>query len=112
MKHLITLIFAVTCTLFSSLWADVELAPIFSNNMVLQREVSIPLRGTASKDSVIKIRFNGKELTAKVSNLRWKVDLPPMPAGGSYDIVVKGSQNSLTLKNVTFGDICRLFGRA
>ena len=112
MKHLITLIFAVTCTLFSSLWADIELAPIFSNNMILQREVSIPLRGTASKDGVIKIRFNGKELTAKVSNLRWKVDLPPMPAGGSYDIVVKGSQNSLTLKNVTFGDIWLCAGQS
>lgn len=92
--------------------AKIRLAPIFSDNMILQRDVPIPLRGTADNERQVSVRFNGKDYTAQVTEQRWKVDLPAMPAGGSYEITVSSSENSVTLTNVTFGDIWLCAGQS
>lgn len=84
--------------------AEVTIAPIFSNNMVLQREATIPLRGSATTEKKICIHFNGRKYKTKVKNNRWQVLLPPMPAGGDYTIEIKG-KNNIRLQNITFGDV-------
>ena len=92
--------------------AEIQLAPVFSDNMVLQREVTIPLRGMADEEKQVVVSFNNKEYTGQVTNGRWQVDLPPMASGGSFHITVTGSSNTLTLSNVTFGDIWLCAGQS
>jgi sialate O-acetylesterase len=93
-------------------FAEVQLAPIFSSNMVLQREVIIPLRGMADKEKQISVTFNDKEYTGQVEKGRWQIDLPAMPAGGNYKVIVQGVSNTIVLNNVTFGDIWLCAGQS
>ncbi len=99
-------------TLSSKLWAEVSLAPIFSDNMILQRDVPIPVRGSAEDTDTVSVFFNDRELTSPVLNGRWQVTLPEMPAGGSYELIVEGHSNAITLKNITFGDIWLCAGQS
>ena len=75
--------------------AEIQLAPVFSDNMVLQREVTIPLRGMADEEKQVVVSFNNREYTGQVIDGRWQVDLPAMAAGGSFQITVTGSSLSL-----------------
>ena len=82
--------------ILSTMFAEVTLAPIFSSNMLLQRNVEIPLRGLAQNEKTVLVSFNGQEYQANVEENKWSLNLPPMKAGGDYTIVVKGS-NTITL---------------
>ena len=103
---------ATTLIVGTQLHAEIHLAPIFSDNMILQREVTIPLRGTADSEQQVSVRFNGAQYTSAVIDGRWQVQLPAMGAGGAYEIFVTGANNSITLKNVTFGDIWLCAGQS
>lgn len=107
-------ILALSATLITSaqIHAAIELAPIYSDNMILQREVPIPLRGTAETEQSVTVHFNGAQYSGTVVDGRWQIKLPAMPAGGSYEIVVTGAEHSITLKNVTFGDIWLCAGQS
>ena len=49
------------------LHAEIQLAPVFSDNMILQREVTIPLRGMADEEKQVVVSFNNKEYTGQVT---------------------------------------------
>ena len=112
MNNLLKLIFILFLASLSPLFAKIQLAPIFSNNMILQRDVSIPLRGSASEEKVITVEFNGDKYTAAVIQNRWMLELPAMPAGGNFDIHIQGAIDTITLSNVTFGDIWLCAGQS
>ena len=80
-KRPLKILLASALALSAQLQAEIALAPIFSDNMILQREVIIPLRGTADVEKQVTVRFNDRKYEAPVTENRWKVDLPPMPAG-------------------------------
>ena len=44
------------------------MAPVFSDNMVLQRDVAIPLPGMAKNLKVVTVNFDGIENEARVTN--------------------------------------------
>ena len=112
MKRSSQIVLAFILTTATPLCAEIQLAPVFSDNMVLQREVTTPLRGIADEEKQVVVSFNKKEYTGQVTDGRWQVDLPAMAAGGSFDITVTGSSNTLTLSNVTFGDIWLCAGQS
>ena len=107
---IIALVFLLIAT--THLRAEIQLAPVFSDNMILQREVTIPLRGMADEEEQVIVSFNNKEYTGQVTDGRWQVDLPAMAGGGSFHITVTGPSNTLTLSNVTFGDIWLCAGQS
>ena len=112
MKRSFQIALVFILTIATPLWANIQLAPVFSDNMVLQREVTIPLRGMADEGNQVSVSFNNNEYTGQVTDGRWQVDLPAMPAGGSFQITVTGSSKTLTLNNVTFGDIWLCAGQS
>ena len=107
---IIALVFFLIAT--THLRAEIQLAPVFSDNMILQREVTIPLRGMADEEEQVIVSFNNKEYTGQVTDGRWQVDLPAMAGGGSFHITATGPSNTLTLSNVTFGDIWLCAGQS
>jgi sialate O-acetylesterase len=92
------------CVSFSVL-ANVELAKIFSDNMVLQRNVLIPVWGWADAGEKIEVRFNKQVKWVKADkNGKWMARLDIENAGGPYDLIVKG-KNSIHIKNVLVGEV-------
>lgn len=87
-------------------YGGLKLAPIFSNNMVLQRNQPIVFWGTDNTGETVTINFNNQERSALVNNAgEWEVEFPSMEAGGSYSATIRNSEKEIELKDILIGDI-------
>lgn len=81
------------------------LHPLFSNDMVLQRDVPDPVWGWAEPGQRVTIVMNGKTATATAgADGRWMTKIGPFPAGGPYELTVSGPKE-VKLTNVLVGDV-------
>ena len=85
--------------------ADVRLVQIFSNHMMLQRDLPVRVWGWADAGEAVSVSLAGvvKETTADATG-SWALELPAMNAGKALELQVKG-KNLLVLKNIIVGDI-------
>ncbi len=89
----------------NSLHAEIKLPTLFTNNMVLQRDVPVNIWGWGKPGEKITLIFNNQNVASLVSpNGDWKLTLKSMPAGGPFEMVLKG-ENTITIKNIVVGDI-------
>jgi sialate O-acetylesterase len=89
----------------SPLLAQVKLPWIVSDSMVLQRDTKLKIWGWASKNEKVTVRFVGRNFNTKAgTDGKWFVWLPPMKAGGPFEMTIKAS-NTITLKNILLGDV-------
>ena len=84
--------------------ADVRLHGLFTDNMVLQRDVKAPVWGWAEPGEVVTVRFNGQTVRTAAEDGRWEVFLYPMKAGGPYEMTISGN-NEIVLRNILVGDV-------
>src|SRR5262245_14600575 len=85
--------------------ADVKLAPIFGDRMVLQRDMPVPVWGTAAPGEEVTVTFLKQAKTATADKGgKWKVTLDKLTAGGPHELTVKG-KNTLRLKDVLVGEV-------
>ncbi|NUN99254.1 MAG: beta galactosidase jelly roll domain-containing protein [Saprospiraceae bacterium] len=90
----------------SQLFAQLRLPRLLSSNAVLQRDLPLPLRGQAAKNSKITLNFAGNSYRAKADkNGHWQIQLPAMPAGGPFSMEISDGREVITLKNILIGDI-------
>ncbi|WP_017260046.1 GDSL-type esterase/lipase family protein [Pedobacter arcticus] len=89
------------------------LDPIFTNNMVLQRDQPIAIYGTANANDKVEISFNQikKEVITNQFG-KWKVQLPAMKFGGPYQLKISTQYQSITLKNILIGDVWLCSGQS
>ncbi|MEZ4776115.1 MAG: sialate O-acetylesterase [Bacteroidia bacterium] len=106
MKLRFLLITALCLFGLSSLSAKIRLPRIIADNMVLQRHQPVPIWGWANKNEKITVSFLHHTLTTKAGkDGKWRVDLPSLNAGGPYEMVISGKDETLTLKNVLVGEV-------
>jgi sialate O-acetylesterase len=92
--------------------AEVRLAEVFGEHMVLQRDRPLRLWGHATPGRTLSIAFAGRESRAIVgANGRWQVQLAPLPAGGPHRLTVQGD-GTLQLDDVLIGDVWLLGGQS
>lgn len=85
--------------------AQVQVADIFSDNMVLQRNMDVNIWGTAAPGEQLVLNFNGQNQKTKANKQgKWSVVLNPMKAGGPFDLTINGAKK-LVLKNILIGDV-------
>src|SRR5207253_233266 len=83
---------------------------LFSDHMVLQRDVPIPVWGTADAGEQITVSIKGEKQEASApavtanSDGTFKVQLPKLAAGGPYELTIKG-KNTVTFKDVLVGEV-------
>jgi len=83
--------------------AELNLPAFFSNNMVLQREMKIPIWGTAEPDTVIEIKFNEKLYQGKAdASGDWKIFIGPLKVNSKPSEL---KINEKILKNILVGDV-------
>jgi sialate O-acetylesterase len=109
------LLLAFLLLIAAPLFAEVQLAKIFGDNMVLQREVKLNIWGSASPNETIQLTFRGKRYkTVADENGAWRCVLPKLRAGRGEELVITGKTiagktitgtNKLVLKNVAVGDV-------
>lgn len=95
-------------SIFSELSAHVIFDSIFSNNMVLQQNASVTLRGQAPACQSVKIKtsWNGKTVaTRSDADGSWSVKVQTPTAGGPYAIIATDRDGMEKLENVLIGDV-------
>lgn len=98
--------------LVSAAYAQVRLPRLVSDGMVLQRETPNKLWGWAAPGESITLLFNQKQFSSTADSTgKWTIQLPPQKAGGPYELNFKGS-NSITVKDILFGDVWLCSGQS
>jgi sialate O-acetylesterase len=93
------------CFFLLSGYANVRLPKLVGDHMVLQRDAKLPVWGWADKGEKVTVTFQGKSYPAKPgADGKWMVTLPAMPAGGPYQMTIKG-KNTLTIQDILVGDV-------
>ena len=92
--------------------ADVKLPALISDNMMLQRDIPVPIWGTAAPGEHIKVEI-GEQTASTVAKPdgRWQVKLAPMKAGGPLEMVVTG-KNTLKVRNILVGEVWLCAGQS
>ena len=94
--------------------ADVALHPLFTDHMVLQRDMKVPVWGTASTGEKIRVSLATSETAMKACRLaatkadadgNWMVKLKRLKAGGPYFLTVSGESNRVTVSDVLVGEV-------
>jgi sialate O-acetylesterase len=98
---------------FLSLWlmflpevsAEPKLPHIFSDHMVLQRDMRIAMWGWADPGERVSVTLasHARTVVAGVDGT-WRVSLPAMQAGGPFTVVVRGKK-SILFKDVMIGEV-------
>lgn len=86
--------------------ADPFVHPLFSDNMVLQRDIECPVWGWTTPGEAVTVSMDGKtaEATADAAG-KWMARIGPFAAGGPHSLKVEGQARQATFQNVLVGDV-------
>jgi sialate O-acetylesterase len=88
MKRTALLMFAlVVCTGFAH--AEFRVAQMFTDHLVLQRDIDVPVWGWTTPGKSVTVEFGGQKVTAKADENtgKWMVRLKPMDANTTGQVM-------------------------
>lgn len=94
--------------------AQVKMASIFTNDMVLQQLAKVPVWGWSSPNRHITVQssWNHKKYVSKADDSgKWKVYIETPKAGGPFQLTISDGK-ALTLKNILIGEVWILGGQS
>ncbi len=99
--------FALIALLAATAQADVSVSKIFGSNMVLQRDVPVPVWGRAAPGEDVGVSFAGQRLSTRADETgEWRVELRPLAVSKEgAELVVAGPANTNVFANVLVGDV-------
>ena len=99
-------IVAVASAVVPGAAAELRLAGPFGDGAVIQRDVAFPVAGTATPGAKVVVEAGGRShaTTADAAG-RFRVELPPMPAGGPLDLAITAGDERLLVRDVMVGDV-------
>ncbi len=102
-KHL--LLIALACSLPIVSFAGLMPNSLFSDGVVLQRGVPVPVWGTADSGEKVTVRLGGQAVSGVTSqDGKWSVMLAAIEAGGPFTMTMSGS-NTVEIHNVYVGEV-------
>lgn len=85
--------------------ADVKLASVLGDHMVLQRDVPVPIWGSAEPGEKIIVAIAGQTHETQANEEgHWRVDLTPLSVGEPLTLVVEGN-NRIERTDILVGDV-------
>jgi sialate O-acetylesterase len=84
--------------------ADVRLPALFTDNMVLQQGIAVPVWGWADDGEEVTVEFRGHKARTKARDGKWMVKLWKLRAGGPDTLTVTG-KNTVQVNNVLVGEV-------
>ena len=111
-KFLFSIAAAVLLANVAPLRAEVSLPAIFSDHMVLQSDVAVPVWGWAEAGEQVTVSIAGQTKTATAdASGAWSLKLDPLKAGEALTLTVKG-KNSITVQDVVAGEVWLCSGQS
>jgi sialate O-acetylesterase len=103
MKRILTVTLLVLSTVA---FAEVKMPCVFGDHMVLQRDRSVAVYGTAAAGEKVTVIFGSQTLSATAdARGNWRVDLAPMPANAIGQRMKISGTNTITFNDVLVGDV-------
>ena len=103
LKNVLTCLLMVMFTAQS--FALVKPNSLFTNNMVLQRGVSVPIWGTANDGEKVTVEFNGQKVTTVAKDGKWKVNLKALKANSKPSVMTITGENTIKIENILVGEV-------
>jgi sialate O-acetylesterase len=92
--------------------AELRLATVFGDHMVLQRDAPVRVWGQGTPGQALQVVFRGQRLATRVSAAgRWQATLAAAPAGGPHELTVKG-ETTLRIGDILVGDVWLCAGQS
>ena len=89
--------------LLTTAHAEVKLSKVFTPHMVLQRDMKVPVWGTAAPGENVTVKFAGQTQTAKADDKGvWRVQLDALKTNASPQVL---TVNDKTIDDVLVGDV-------
>ncbi|WP_113663388.1 sialate O-acetylesterase [Pedobacter nanyangensis] len=86
--------------------AGIRLPKLFGNGMVLQRDEPIKIWGWANPNEKVTVSFKFQQKTVKAAiNGTWQLFLAKEPAGGPYQLIIRGGKEGISIDDVLLGDV-------
>ncbi len=93
--------------------ADLSIAGVFGDHMVLQQQRPIPVWGRTGTGEQVTVKLAGQEKTAKVgADGKWMVNLESLKAGGPYTMTVAAGEKEIEFKDVYIGEVWLCSGQS
>jgi sialate O-acetylesterase len=87
--------------------AELKLAPIFSDHMVLQQGIPVPIWGTASAKEKVTVFFGSQTVTVRASVTgKWRAKLKPLsPSTKPAELRLQAGNDKVRLSDIVVGDV-------
>ena len=96
---------AIFAAFTPALRAELVMPAVFSDHLVLQRDVEVPVWGWAAPGETITVELQAEKKTCTAgADGKWQVRLDRHPAGGPFEITIAG-QDTRRLQDVYFGEV-------
>ncbi|MGM9482571.1 sialate O-acetylesterase [Roseateles sp. NT4] len=100
-----TALFAALLAAVSNVQA-LELAGVFADHMVLQRDMLLRVWGQAEPGQKVHVQIAGRAADAVTGrDGRWQASLAPLKAGGPHELQVSAGSEQRKLSDVLIGDV-------
>jgi sialate O-acetylesterase len=83
---------------------NVRVSKLFTDHMVLQRDVPIRIWGKADGPGTVGVTLARAKAEASVRDGKWTAELPAMAAGGPHTLAIRGA-NTVTIRDVMVGEV-------
>jgi len=94
-------------------FGEVKVAGIFSDHMILQRELPVNIWGTASPNEIVTVSFAGQSVEAKAdSNGDWLLKLAPLKMSKKPQSMTIKGENTIELSDVLIGEVWLCSGQS
>ena len=94
-------------------YGGLRLPEVYSDNMVLQRNCELEIRGTANAGEEVTVSIAGQRKRTKTGlDGQWLVRLQPMKAGGPHTLTVSAGKARLNFANVLVGEVWLCSGQS
>jgi len=103
MKRLLFILSTLSFTIFA--FSNVKLNALFSDNMVLQRDMEVPVWGWADDGENVKVEFAGQCVSTIAKNGKWMIKMKPLKENSEPQEMKVSGKNALLVKNILVGEV-------
>ena len=94
-------------------YGGLQLSEMYTDYMVLQRNVPLTLQGIADAGSKVTVKIDGqKESTTANCQGKWQITLEPLQAGDNYQLEISTRKEEKVFKHVAAGEVWLCSGQS
>jgi len=112
-KNGATIMSNAVCQFITGNYGGLQMPAVYSDNMVLQRDMTLNIHGTANAGDEVTVAIEKQKAKAVAGkDGQWSVSLKPLKAGGPYTLSVSTKQQKLEYNNVMVGEVWLCSGQS